>query len=227
MCVQFMRKKMNNTENLNTKYQPKSINDLILSKRIKLKIEAIIKNNNAQNYIFYSKKTGTGKTSVAKIVSAVHCRSQFVEESNQVEVIECSQKRHRSIEAIESLKHRSSRFCATRNVFILDEADSLTAPAKESLSSLMNEREKIQFILTTNNIESFPKKLLSRCLIIDFEPDSSVSALINRLEYIFNNELDSMSEKDRKAIRAIAIENQCDYRKAVQELEMYINISRL
>lgn len=147
-------------------YRPKNVKDVI-SPFTKQILTALENPMIIQNFIFYSRMGGTGKTSMSKaIVNDLQCDYLSLNASDE-----------RSIETIRSkvkefmLTKSSNPNC--KKCIIMDEGEKLTKDAADALKNMMEEYSANCFIiLTTNNISKIPEPLQTRFKIFEFtQPD--------------------------------------------------------
>lgn len=150
------------------KYRPSSFEDLVLND--KSLILNYLKNPlSMPSFIFHSVKPGTGKTSLAKlIIKELGCDDLPLNASDE-----------RGIDTIRDKvnlfsRSMSSRAGSKRCVF-LDEADSMTKQAQDSLRNLMEEySDNVFFIFSANDYSKIIEPIRSRCQSINFErPDKA------------------------------------------------------
>lgn len=144
------------------KYRPKSIDIFVGQQHLVSEFEPILKGEAPlQNYIFYSKEPGTGKTTLAHIIAKTL--------GYQIHQYNASSKRTRGIEFIEEDIIPLSRSGLNEAIIFLDEADRLTPQAQDALKGVI-ESSTCRFILTCNDITKVSSWLQSRCQVKTFEP---------------------------------------------------------
>ena len=159
---------MNNIKNLlwQEKYRPINVKDVI-SPFINQILKALENPMAIQNFIFYSRIGGTGKTSLSKaIVNDLNC-----------DVLNLNSSDERSIDTI---RHKVKDFMVSQSsnpnckkCIIMDEGEKLTRDAADALKNTMEEYSSNCFIiLTTNNLQKIPEPLQTRFKIFEFiQPD--------------------------------------------------------
>lgn len=144
------------------KYRPKKVEDVITNYKEQI-LNAMKNPKSIQNYIFYSRIGGTGKTSIAKaIVRNLDC-----------DVLNMNASADRSIENVRTKvkdfmltlsKNPNSKKCV-----LLDEGEKLTKDAADALKNMMEEYSNNVFILmTTNDINKIPAPLQTRFKVLEF-----------------------------------------------------------
>lgn len=138
------------------KYRPNTLKGMILLPRI----ENIIKNGIHSNMIFYG-TSGTGKTTLANILSEQH---NFLKLNGKlgVDVLTTTIKKHfqgLNLGAKSNLK-----------IIYIDEFDRASSQLQESLKGFMEEYNQARFIFTTNHLNRIDNELRSRFVEIGFNP---------------------------------------------------------
>ena len=146
------------------KFRPSTLETFVGSDSIKSTIQKQINQNDIQNMLFYG-QSGTGKTTLAKIiVENLNCASLILNASDE--------------RGIETIREKVVSFASTVSfspikVVILDEADFLTIQAQASLRNVIERYSKnTRFILTCNFIERIIDPLQSRCQTFKIIPPS-------------------------------------------------------
>jgi replication factor C small subunit len=144
------------------KYRPKSVADVITPFKEQI-ISAMSNPMSLQNFIFYSRMGGTGKTSLSKaMVNDLKCDYLSLNASDE-----------RSIDTVRSkvkdfmLTQSSNSGC--KKCIIMDEGEKLTKDASDALKNMMEEYSSNCFIiLTTNNLSKISEPLQTRFKILEF-----------------------------------------------------------
>lgn len=147
------------------KYRPNNLEEIVLPKDVKAKIQGFIDNGKGKipSFLFYSPSPGTGKTTTAYAVCyAIGCqRPLFINASLQT-----------SIDVVRETVTQYATGVSVlggRKVVILDEVERLSPNAQESLKGLVETvSANCSFILTTNAKQRVNEPLRSRCREIDF-----------------------------------------------------------
>jgi DNA polymerase III delta prime subunit len=198
------------------KYQPKTLNTIILLPRIR----EIIKDGLQTNMIFYSDTPGTGKTTLAKIL----CKG--------TDNIEFNASQDTSVNI---LRDQLQKHCKSLNPFMgkdalktifLDEFDGVSTEYKKALKGFSDKYQHVRIILTTNFIQDIDDKIISRFNKIDFNPKNKEE--IEYLQTMYLKYLKAIAAKVKMTItddelRKIIMLSFPDLRSATQKLqEVYI-----
>lgn len=188
---------------------------------------------------------GTGKTTVSEIIAmTINCSNKngidpccncssckkILEERYDDEIIYLDAgktgKKDDVNEILESVD--ITPFSSLNRIFIIEEADSLTKAAKDSLYKVLeSKQDRIYFIFLSMGTGSFNSALLSRMQIYDFQPFSVseiMTALQNTLKKlgIWGNS-DIPKEFFLDTLRGIAESSNGSMRQAIQLLDKCIN----
>lgn len=153
------------------KYRPQEFKDVIGQDHIVKVLEGAIELNNISHAYLFSGTRGTGKTSLARILS----RAIGTTPNDLVEMDAASQT---SVDDIRALNESvftlpyESKF----KVYIIDEAHMLSKSAWNALLKTLEEPPTyVVFILATTEIEKVPETVISRCQTFTFKsPNLSI-----------------------------------------------------
>lgn len=158
---------INNIQWIN-KYDPKCIDDLILTDVTKSKINNMIKTKNLQNIIMVG-ASGIGKTTtVNNLVKAI------LGKNYPKGVFELNSYDEKGVKTIhEKLEYFCKRKINTDNVdiskiIVLDEADNMTKKTQQIIGYLMEKYSKVKFVFTCNNLTDIIESIQSRCVIFNY-----------------------------------------------------------
>lgn len=168
------------------KWRPQTFKDVVGQKHVTITLKNQIKNNRIAHAYLLCGTRGTGKTSIAKILSkAVNCLDlkdgepcneceicKKINSGTAIDVVEMDAASHRGIDKmrdiIETVQYppRESRY----KVYIIDEVHMLTVEAVNAFLKTLEEPPKnVIFILATTDPQKLPVTILSRCQRFDFK----------------------------------------------------------
>lgn len=153
------------------KYRPQVFEDVIGQEHIVKVLEGAVKLGNISHAYLFSGSRGTGKTSVARIMS----RAIGTTPNDLVEMDAAS---NRGIDEIREIRDgvNTLPFESKYKVYIIDEVHMLTKDAWNAfLKTLEEPPAHVVFILATTELEKVPETVISRCQTFTFKsPNISV-----------------------------------------------------
>ena len=198
------------------KFQPKSLNTIILLPRIR----KLVKDGLTTNLIFYSESPGTGKSTLAKILCKDTDNIEFnASQDTSVSILRDQLKNH-----CKSLNPFMGKD-AQKTIF-LDEFDGVSAEYKKAMKGFSDKYQHVRFILTTNFIQEIDEKIISRFNRVDFTPKNKEE--VDYLQDMYIKYLRAISNKMKievtdEELKKIIMLSFPDLRSAVQKLqEVYI-----
>lgn len=156
---------MSEHKTLYTKYRPQSFKDVLGQEHITSVLkESISLGNTAHAYLFFGSR-GTGKTSVARILS----QEIGTHPDDLYEIDAASNTSVDDIRALNDAVHVLP-FNSEYKVYILDEVHMLSKSAFNALLKTLEEPPKhVIFILATTEVHKVPETIISRCEVYTFK----------------------------------------------------------
>jgi replication factor C small subunit len=199
------------------KYRPKTIDDIVLPKEMKDKIQEF-KDSETTNLLLVSKSPGLGKTSLAHtIINELNAEAKFINASLD--------------RNIDLLRMEIQGFVSTASfegkpkIVVLDEADNLnpesTQPALRGFIEKFSKNAR--FILTANNKDKIIEPVRDRLQIFDFDKEFNehkelIKDIYIRSKNILENENIEYNEDD---LKTIIKHNYPSFRSIIKKLQQY------
>ena len=159
-----MKKEEKKSGVLYRKYRPQKFGDVIGQDHIVKVLEGAIKLGNISHAYLFSGSRGTGKTSLARILS----REIGTSPNDLVEMDAAS---NRGIDDVREIRESVNTlpFESRYKVYIIDEVHMLTRDAWNAfLKTLEEPPQHVVFILATTELEKVPDTVISRCQSFQF-----------------------------------------------------------
>jgi len=186
------------------KWRPQVFNDVVGQDHVVTTLKNAVRMGRIAHAYLFSGPRGTGKTSVARILSkALNCEKGPAEEPCTVctpcreitggislDVREIDGASNRGIDEVRELREniKFSPVSSRYKVYIIDEVHMLTNPAFNALLKTLEEPPAhVVFMFATTEIHKVPATILSRCQHFDFRR-ISLGTIIGNLRYIAEQE---------------------------------------
>ncbi|KAK7486274.1 hypothetical protein BaRGS_00022444 [Batillaria attramentaria] len=204
------------------KYRPKTVEDVAYQEEVVAVLQKTLAGSDLPNLLFYG-PPGTGKTST--ILAAA--RSLFGPEQFASRVLELNASDERGINVVREKVKKFSQLtasgtrpdgkpCPPYKIVILDEADSMTAPAQAALRRTMEKETKTtRFCLICNYVSRIIEPITSRCAKFRFKPLAE-TVMADRLNHICKEEGVQIGDTAMQTLMKVS---EGDMRKAVMFLQ--------
>jgi len=224
-------------ETLYRKYRPKNFSEIVGQKHIVQTFENAIKNDRIGHAYLFTGPRGTGKTSIARILSkAINCEKskdfiscdkcpscQAIAEGKSLDIIEIDAASNTGVDNIRELRETVALppTLLKYKIYIIDEVHMLSTGAFNALLKTLEEppRHAI-FILATTEIHKVPATIISRCQRFDFSR-LPLSNIIEKLTLVAKSEKVKI---DQESLEMIAIASEGGMRDAESLLGQIISL---
>ena len=199
-------------------HRPRTINDCILSNKIKNTLSDVVKEEKIPNLMFTG-PSGVGKTTAARAIC---------EQTNSDYIIINGSDEGRMID---TLRTKLTQFCSTislgggRKVVIIDEADYMNPDSVQPAMRNFIEKfaENCSFIFTYNYKNRIIDPIHSRCAVVDFTLDKKekpeiAMQFLNRCDQILT---EHSIVYDKDVVAALINKHFPDFRRVINELQRY------
>lgn len=193
------------------KYRPQTLDKLLIDDKTREIIENFGKNI---PHLLLAGRSGTGKTSLARIIANDILKCDFLyinaSDENGVDTI-----REKVIGFAETMS-----FDGGLKIVILDECDGLSKSAQDILRNVMESHAgNTRFILTANNKYKISPALQSRCQTPT--PHTTLKDVTRRCLEILRSENIEIPEDQKKNLVNLIKTHYPDIRKCINELEKF------
>jgi len=170
------------------KYRPKTISDYVGNPTFVEKMELWLKNGEIPHLLLYSEKSGTGKTSAAKLIAdALDADVMYINASNENSIDIVREKITSFVSVIGFNKWK---------IVICDEFSYFSLNAQSALNSILETYSKnCRFIFTANYIEKILPSIVSRCAAFEISTPPKVE-ILKRMCGILKQENIQYTEKE-------------------------------
>lgn len=172
-------------QSLYRKYRPQSPADVLGQEHVVRALEGAVNESRLAHAFLFCGPRGTGKTSTARILAKmVNCEKGptatpcgtceqciRIREGTSFDVVEIDAASHGGVDDARELRERAptAPMDSREKVYIIDEAQRLSAPAFDALLKLFEEPPPgVRFILATTEPHKMPATIVGRCQRFDF-----------------------------------------------------------
>lgn len=220
------------------KFRPEVFDDIVGQEPIKRAITNQILQKRLSHAYLFNGPRGTGKTSMAKILSrTVNCENSSsynpcnncdaciqIKNDTYMDVIEMDAASHNGVDDIREILNivKFSPSQGKKKVIIIDEVHMLSKEAFNALLKTLEEPPSYMlFVLATTEIHKVPETIISRCQNFNFKRIAN-SEIEKHLVHISEKEKLNIS---KELIRKIADSSGGAMRDAISDLERLSSIS--
>lgn len=212
---------MNSRQPLASKYRPNTWEDVVEQDNTKVILQQQLDSGGIRNAYLFCGGAGTGKTTCARI---------FAQEINKHEgsPIEMDAADNSSVNDVRDIiqQARMKSIDSEYKIFIIDECHSLSGTAWQAFLKLLEEPPaKSVFIFCTTEMHKIPRTILSRVQRYDFKRISQ-QGIVDRLDYILENERDEDDAHDMDALEYLAKLAEGGLRDAITLMDKCLSFSK-
>lgn len=186
-------KKIGNSSVFYKKYEPQTVEDLVLPNELKVKLQKFVQSQNMPHLLLCSDTPGTGKSATSNaILKDINGEALWINASmdNGIDVLRGKIKSFAS----------TASFDDNVKVVVMDEFDHMSQNAQAAFRGFLDEfGDNCKFIFTCNYKDKIIEPLLNRLQIIDynsFDKQEMVRPIFERLKFILENENIQFDPKD-------------------------------
>ncbi len=197
------------------KYRPKKLDDIIDHEEIKSRLKGFVRSK-ALPHLLFAGPPGTGKTSAVIALA----NEIFGKESLRNNLLELNASDDRGIDTIRNQVKEFAMTLPSGNapfkIIVLDEADSLTAPAQQALRRTMERfADTSRFVLLCNYPGKIIEPIQSRCAFFRFSPIPKESIKVKLMEIADKEKVDY----DQEGLETLIQVSNGDMRKALNIMQ--------
>lgn len=168
------------------KYRPKNLDEIYGQKYIVNIVKNSVVNNRFFHAYLFSGSRGTGKTTIAKLISKiVNCSNldgynpcgvcdscKLFDNKSNPDIVEIDAASNNGVDEIRNIRDKAVLMPSVSKykVYIIDEVHMLSISAFNALLKTLEEPPKhVIFILATTELDRVPETIVSRCQCYDFK----------------------------------------------------------
>jgi DNA polymerase III subunit gamma/tau len=214
------------------RYRPQTPGDVLGQDHVVRALTGAIREGRLHHAFLFCGPRGTGKTSTARILAKmVNCdrgptaepcdvceQCVAIREGHHLDVVEIDAASHGGVEDARELRERAPTAPAIgrEKVYIIDEAQRLSAPAFDALLKVFEEPPPgVRFVLATTEPAKMPATIVGRCQRFDFRR-LTMQTLATQLQQVASSEGVTVTDA---AARAIARQAEGSSRDALSMLD--------
>ena len=221
------------------KYRPSSLEEITGQKNIVKIIKNSLKSNKVSHAYLFSGPRGTGKTTMAKVLSKVvnclepvdgvacgKCQNCLSILNNSTsDIIEIDAASNNGVDEIREIRNKINLvpYELKYKVYIIDEVHMLSLGAFNALLKTLEEPpQHIIFILATTDLHKVPVTIISRCQCFDFKRLTE-NEIYNRLSFIADSEKINIDDEVLKLISNLSDGGMRDAIGMLDKVSSYSN----
>ncbi len=221
------------------KYRPSSLEEITGQKNIVKIIKNSLKSNKVSHAYLFSGPRGTGKTTMAKVLSKVvnclepvdgvacgKCQNCLSILNNSTsDIIEIDAASNNGVDEIREIRNKINLVPSELKykVYIIDEVHMLSLGAFNALLKTLEEPpQHIIFILATTDLHKVPVTIISRCQCFDFKRLTE-NEIYNRLSFIADSEKINIDDEVLKLISNLSDGGMRDAIGMLDKVSSYSN----
>lgn len=202
------------------KYRPSSLEEMTGQKSIIKIIKNSLKNNRINHAYLFSGPRGTGKTTMAKVLSKIvncldpidgqacgKCKNCLsILNNSTADIIEIDAASNNGVDEIREIRNKINLVPSELKykVYIIDEVHMLSLGAFNALLKTLEEPpQHVIFILATTDLHKVPVTIISRCQCFDFKRLTE-NEIYERLLYIVEKEKIKIDDDVLKSISILS-----------------------
>ncbi|KAI5192890.1 replication factor C subunit 2/4 [Nematocida minor] len=202
------------------KYRPKSLDEIVGNQAV-IDVFKIFSQDENMPHIIIAGTPGIGKTTVANALLNHIFKDR--PETKKESVLELNASDERGVDVVRiKIKGFLQKKLTNDRFLILDESDSMTTQAQQSMRRLLEKHQSAKFIFICNDITKISDTIQSRCAILRLSKlsTSDIETIIKRTA-----EAEGLSISDR-SVRSIAETAEGDARQGLNLLQTVAAISK-